>query len=117
MTAQNGVLINSAGTIVSVVHGWGASAIAPAGQTFMATDGYFSPGQLAAGVFVASAKAALDASDTTMLRIAEAVTLGATTWTVSDVVAWVDYRRALRALLTASAITSLPARPAYPAGT
>lgn len=61
----------------------------------------------------------LDASDTTMHRIAEGVSLGTTSWTATDVVAWVVYRRALRALVsgTDTSSTSIPAKPAYPAGT
>jgi hypothetical protein len=34
----NGVLINSGGTIVSVVHGWSGKASIPSGQTFRALD-------------------------------------------------------------------------------
>lgn len=61
----------------------------------------------------------LDSSDTTMHRIAEAVALGENTMTSADVVAWVNYRRALRAIVDGSdtASTSIPAKPAYPAGT
>lgn len=117
MSTQNGVLINAGGTIVSVVHGWGSNAAPPAGQTFMPTDGNLEPGQPAIGVFIASVRAALDASDTTMFRVSEAVSLGTTTLIAADVVAWVSYRRALRALLSAETITAIPARPAYPAGT
>ena len=61
----------------------------------------------------------LDASDVTMSRIAEAVALGLNGWTGSDVVAFVDYRRALRAIVSGSdtTSTSIPSRPAYPTGT
>jgi hypothetical protein len=61
----------------------------------------------------------LDDSDTTMHRIAEAVSLGLNTWTATDVVAWVNWRRALRAIVSGSdtTSTSIPSRPAYPAGT
>jgi hypothetical protein len=119
VSTQNGVLINSGGTIVSIVLGWAQSAVAPEGQTFSAVDNVseFTPGQPALSMFTASVKTALDASDKTMFRISEAVTLGLTTWSTADVVAWVTYRRALRALLGASTVTSLPARPAYPVGT
>jgi hypothetical protein len=34
----NGVLINSGGTIVSVVHGWSGKTSIPSGQTFRALD-------------------------------------------------------------------------------
>jgi len=61
----------------------------------------------------------LDDSDTTMHRIGEAVALGLNSWTGTDVVAWVNYRRALRAILdgTDTSSTSIPSRPAYPSGT
>jgi hypothetical protein len=61
----------------------------------------------------------LDASDTTMHRVTEAVALGQNSWTNADVVAWVNYRRALRAIIDGSDTTSIaiPARPAYPSGT
>jgi hypothetical protein len=69
--------------------------------------------------FQATARAALDESDTTMHRIAEAVALGLGSWTAADVVAWVTYRRALRAIVAAStgSAGTLPAKPAWPAGT
>jgi hypothetical protein len=64
------------------------------------------------------AAAALDASDTTMHRIGEAVALALTSWTTADVVTFVTWRRALRAIVDgSSSATTLPARPAYPAGT
>jgi hypothetical protein len=69
--------------------------------------------------FRASALAALDDSDATMHRISEAVALGLNAWTGADVVAWVDYRRALRAIVAQSTGTAgtLPAKPVYPTGT
>lgn len=65
------------------------------------------------------ARAAIAASDVTMLRVADAVAVGKTTWTTADVVAWATYRRALRGIIdgTDTAATALPARPAYPANT
>lgn len=64
---------------------------------------------------------ALNDSDTTMLRVAEALALGLTTYTAADVVTFVNYRRELRAILTetqpAVIPTSLPTKPAYPVGT
>ena len=65
------------------------------------------------------ARAAITASDVTMLRVADAVAVGKTTWTTDDVVAWATYRRALRAIIdgTDIAATVLPVRPAYPANT
>ena len=118
-SAPDGILIDGSGNIVAVCHGYGGTP--PAGQTFVPMSvagmvkGQAAPTALSA--FIASAKAALDLSDTTMHRIVEAVSLGLTTWTTADVVAWVTYRRALRSLLTASSVTTLPARPAYPVGT
>lgn len=67
------------------------------------------------------AQAALSVSDTTMHRIGEAVALGKTSWTTADVVAFVQWRQALRAILSqaqpATIPTALPAKPAYPVGT
>jgi hypothetical protein len=62
---------------------------------------------------------ALTDSDTTMHRISEAVALGLNTWAGADVVAWVNYRRALRAIGngTATTSTALPTKPAFPGGT
>lgn len=61
----------------------------------------------------------LAATDGTVTRITEAVALGHTTWTAADVVAWMNYRRTLRSIVTggSGAPTSLPATPPYPAGT
>lgn len=58
-------------------------------------------------------------SDITMTRITEAVILGLNTWTATDVVAWVNYRRALRNIVngTDTTSTAIPTKPAYPAGT
>jgi len=67
------------------------------------------------------AKTALSNSDTTMLRVYEAVVLGDTTMSAPDVVAFVKWRQALRAILStaqpAELPTDLPTMPAYPAGT
>lgn len=70
--------------------------------------------------YQANAKIALDEADTTMLRVQEAVALGANTATSPDVVVFVNYRRALRAILksqSGDATQPLPTKPAYPAGT
>ncbi|MDE2104742.1 MAG: hypothetical protein KGL39_46325 [Patescibacteria group bacterium] len=71
--------------------------------------------------YKAQAAAALSKSDTTVARISEAIALGVTSWTATDVVTWMKYRRALRAILSqtqpASVPTALPSAPAYPAGT
>lgn len=91
------------------------------------TDAEISAAESSAGLSVSwvnyqeNAQSALTDSDTTMLRIAEAVALSDTTYTAADVVAFVNYRRELRAIMTAAqpAVipTSLPTKPAYPAGT
>ncbi|MFN3077645.1 MAG: hypothetical protein ABT940_12330, partial [Alphaproteobacteria bacterium] len=60
---------------------------------------------------------ALAASDTTMMRIGEAVSLGLTTWETADVVAWMTWRRSLRGLLDDHTVQDPPVRPAFPAGT
>lgn len=65
---------------------------------------------------LSAAQAALPESDTTMHRIGEAVGLGLNSWTSTDVVAWVNYRRSLRAIIKNSGGT-MPSKPAYPAGT
>jgi hypothetical protein len=52
-----------------------------------------------------------------MHRIAEAVVLGLNAWTGADVVAWVAYRRELRAIAGGAPASALPTKPAYPAGT
>lgn len=71
--------------------------------------------------YQAGARETLGASDTSMLRIYEAVILGATTMAAADVVAFVQWRQTLRAILSASQPddipTDLPAMPAYPVGT
>jgi hypothetical protein len=71
--------------------------------------------------YQAKARAALTDSDTSMLRIYEAVILGATTMEAADVVAFVKWRQALRAILSAAQHEeipdALPAMPGYPVGT
>lgn len=70
--------------------------------------------------YQSKARRALAQSDTTMMRITEAVIMGATTLTAPGAVAWAEYRRSLRAILgTASGDPNqdLPERPAYPVGT
>lgn len=71
--------------------------------------------------YQAKAQVTLSDSDTSMLRIYEAVILGNTTMEAADVVAFVKWRQALRAILSEKQPnilpTDLPARPAYPAGT
>lgn len=69
-----------------------------------------------AAMLVSEAKRLLDKSDTTMLRVQEAISLGLTTPTTADVVAWVEYRKALRAIISTKTGT-LPTQPPYPANT
>lgn len=118
MSTSDGVLINTGGTIASVVYGWNQSATPPSGLTFtaVADPSTLLAGQPAVAVFIASVQAALDASDTTVLRVGEAVSLGLTTFITPDVVAWTTYRRALRTLLKSQTVATLPTRPAYPVG-
>jgi hypothetical protein len=63
------------------------------------------------------AEALLAKADIVMLRVSEAVSLALTSWTAADVVAWVNYRRALRTIVGGAVGNSIPALPAYPQGT
>jgi hypothetical protein len=91
------------------------SELATSEQLSAAFPNYTSAAQAQANL--STAVLALAVSDVTMHRIAEAVSLGLTAWTTADVVAWVDYRRALRIIINASGSGALPTKPAYPAGT
>ena len=76
----------------------------------------------AAAMLVKEAVVALRATDGMMLRVAEAVVLGLNGWSGADVVAFVTYRRALRAIVNGNlslpgAPTTLPAKPPNPSGT
>lgn len=66
-----------------------------------------------------SAKAALSATSVTMERISEGIILGTTTAQAEDVIAFMNYRRSLRAILEAQTGTpgALPTKPPYPQGT
>jgi hypothetical protein len=55
-------------------------------------------------------------SDEIMPRIEEGVSLGLTTWTAPNVVAWMKYRRALRTIVEGGK-GSIPTEPELPAGT
>jgi len=68
--------------------------------------------------FQKSAQTALSATDTTFARIQEAITLGLTTAADPSVIAWIEYRKALRAEVRATVVGTLATKPAtYPAGT
>ena len=70
--------------------------------------------------YQAQAKTMLSKADETMIRVQEAICLGLTTATTADVVAFVNYRRALRAKVSASTgdpTQPLPTNPGYPANT
>lgn len=71
--------------------------------------------------YQAAAKSALEDTSTTVERIVEAVALGRTALTAQDVVTFMEYRAALRAILSepqpATIPTELPTKPAYPANT
>jgi hypothetical protein len=61
--------------------------------------------------------ALLDKTDIVMHRVSEAVSLGLSSWTAADVVAWVNYRRALRTIVSGAISNSIPSVPAFPQGT
>lgn len=65
------------------------------------------------------ASSALAKTDIVVARIQEAISLGETTATAGDVMAFMNYRKALRAIVSGADITNttLPPQPAYPAGT
>ena len=68
--------------------------------------------------FQQSAQTALSATDTTFARIQEAITLGLTTATDPSIIAWIEYRKALRAEIKATAVGVLATKPStYPSGT
>jgi len=71
--------------------------------------------------FIATVKALLAQGDLTNKRICEAISLGSNSWNKKDIVDWVNYQRALRALLSVAIdpakLPTIPTQPAYPAGT
>lgn len=71
--------------------------------------------------YQSAARQALAATDTTVVRVQEAIALGATTATAADVVAYMQYRKQLRGILQQPQPTNIPATlPAaapYPANT
>ena len=64
-----------------------------------------------------SAKQALIDTKETVERITEAVSLGKTTLTAVDVVAFMQYRADLRAEISATKVGILPVKSPYPVGT
>ena len=90
------------------------------------TDAEIAANEIAAAAYAAQAPITamnqqamlvLAEADKTMLRIQEAISLGLTTALATDVVAWVNYRKSLRTLVTSTTAQSLPSKPAYPSGT
>jgi len=79
----------------------------------------YQPPSITLEVLKTQAQAELDKSDLTMHRVAEGVALGKTTWQAADVVSWVNYRIALRNLISSNSYSplTLPIKPPYPAGT
>ena len=76
-----------------------------------------TPAQLVVA-FQQSAQDALSATDSTFARIQEAITLGLVPAVDPTVVAWIDYRKALRAEIKAISVGTLAVKPTtYPAGT
>lgn len=67
--------------------------------------------------FLTEVSSALFQSDVVLVRVQEAVSLGLTTWTTTDVVAWSNYRRNVRALMRSEFPGTLPDKPPYPVGT
>lgn len=70
--------------------------------------------------YQSQAQAALDKTDVTVARVTEGVIKGTCAFANADVVAFMNYRESLRAILTqvqpTTIPTSLPTRPANPAG-
>lgn len=70
--------------------------------------------------YQSQAQAALDKTSVTIERIVEGVAAGTCAFTNSDVVAFMDYRKALRTIISATIgdpARPLPVKPGYPAGT
>jgi hypothetical protein len=67
--------------------------------------------------FLASVQSALTESDNTLKRVQEAISLGTNNALATDVIAFMNYRRALRALLKSTSVGTLPTKPAFPQGT
>ena len=113
VTIESGVPALSAVVDVSAI-----SPVPQVGWTATETGGVWS---FHAPSFVtpSAALAALAQTDISMHRIVEAAVLGKTTWTTADVVAFVTYREALRAIVsgTNTIAATLPTKPPYPVGT
>jgi hypothetical protein len=110
---NNGVVVavesaDPAGRFPSSVTWVAAPAGCDVGWTYSGTT--FAAPAAAGHSLAVQAQAALDKSDTTLLRCVEN--------TVPVPAAWVAYRVALRAIVGGSSTaTALPTMPAYPAGT
>ena len=84
----------------------------------MTTDELAAVAAAELSTFQQSAQIALSATDTTFARIQEAITLGLTTAADPSVIAWIEYRKALRAEVRATVVGTLATKPTnYPAGT
>ena len=66
--------------------------------------------------FIQSVQSAIDDTDRTMIRISQGVALGTCAFNNTDVVSFVEYIHALRALLSSTKVGTLPTKPPYPAG-
>lgn len=70
--------------------------------------------------YQAKAQAALDKTSVTIERIVEGIAAGTCAFTNPDVVAFMDYRKALRAIISATTgdpDAAFPTHPGYPEGT
>ncbi len=70
--------------------------------------------------YQAKAQYALDKTSVTIERIVEGVAAGTCDFTNADVVAFMDYRKALRAVISATTgdpAAELPVHPGFPSGT
>jgi hypothetical protein len=79
----------------------------------------YAPPPITWAQYQAEALAALEKTSVTMERVQEGVSLGSCALTNADVQAFMNYRRALRNILSQKTGTPsvLPAQPPYPAGT
>lgn len=116
-------IVNSSNQITTLFGG-PQNPPTPAGYTEMAdTDARYSAYLTAQQwqAYQAQAQAALNKTDITVNRITEGVVKGTCALTNADVVAYMNYRESLRAILTqaqpSTIPTSLPTPAPYPVGT